>query len=234
MSTISPLPPPLPRRSLGEQVYDSIRESIVSLRLEPGSMIFENELAETLGVSRTPIREAIRLLVSEQLVEVLPQRGTRIALISERKVCETRFIREHLELGAFRVSARIWDAGKHQPVRRAALDLLEKQRAASAAVDIALFLQLDEAFHRTILELTGNETLLHVVYHMRGHLNRLRYLVLKQFHRMDGIVEEHEGLLEAIEQGDEELTAERLVRHVVKLDEELPELRRAYPHYFAD
>jgi DNA-binding GntR family transcriptional regulator len=234
MSVLPPLPTPHQRKSLGDQVYESIRESIVSLRLEPGSMIYENELSEALNVSRTPIREAIRLLVNEQLLDVLPQRGTRIAKISVRKVGEARFIREHLETGAFRAAARLWNDQEHRQTKETVTRLLEQQQAAADAEDIALFLQLDEAFHQAILGLIGNSTLLQVVYHMRGHLNRVRYLALKQFQHMNKVVEEHEDLFASIEQRDEGRALQRLERHLGKLDHELPELRREYPAYFLD
>jgi len=232
MTDLTPLPPPIQRKSLGDQVYESIRESIVSLRLEPGSMIYENVLAETLQVSRTPIREAIRLLVSEQLLEVMPQRGTRIALISERKVNEARFIREHLELGAFRLAARLWNEDAHAQVRMHVEQLLEGQRAAAAAGDVALFLQLDESFHKAIIQVTGNETLLQVIYHMRGHLNRLRFLAMKELRQMDRVIAEHGQLFTAIRQQDESLTAQLLEHHVGKLDQDLSQLRSMYPSYF--
>ncbi|MFE5323033.1 GntR family transcriptional regulator [Paenibacillus sp. NPDC056579] len=234
MTFLSPLPPPIQRKSLGDQVYDTIRESIVSLRVEPGSMIYENELAELLNVSRTPVREAIRLLVSEQLLDVLPQRGTRIAFISERKVNESRFIREHLELGAFRLAAKLWNQEAHAEVSRTVHSLIERQEQACAEQRVELFLQLDEAYHRAILEVTGNLTLLQVVNQMRGHLNRVRFLALKQFHYMNDVIEEHRGLIEALEQGDEQRTVQRLAQHIGKLDHELPELRKAYPHYFVN
>jgi DNA-binding GntR family transcriptional regulator len=234
MSILTPLPPPHQRKSLGDQVYESIRESIVSLRLEPGGMIYENELSEALNVSRTPIREAIRLLVNEQLLDVLPQRGTRIAKISERKVGEARFIREHLEIGAFRVAARLWNDDEHQQVKETIIGLLEKQKAAADAEDIALFLQLDESFHQAIMGMIGNSTLLQVIYHMRGHLNRVRFLALQQFKHMDRVIDEHRDLFASIEQRDEALTLQRLERHLGKLDHELPELRSAYPNYFLD
>ncbi|MCZ8523950.1 MULTISPECIES: GntR family transcriptional regulator [Paenibacillus] len=220
------------RKSQG--VYEAIRDDIVSLRLAPGSMIYENELVEELGVSRTPIREAIRLLVSEGLLEVLPQRGTRIARISVRKVTEARFIREQLELGAFRLAARLWDLGEHGGVKAEAERLLEKQWAAAEAGDAPLFLQLDEAFHQAVIGVTNNATLLQMIYQMRGHLNRLRCLALRQYHYMPQMIEEHLGLLEAVEQGDEALVTERLELHLGKLDVELPELRSAYPDYFQE
>jgi DNA-binding GntR family transcriptional regulator len=225
---------PMKQTSLGDRVYESIRESIVSFRLEPGSMIYENDIAQALGVSRTPVREAIRLLVSEQLLDVLPQRGTRIARISERKVGEARFIREHLELGAFRLAARSWINQDRSDVCAAIEAVIGKQRTASQEGNAASFLKLDEAFHQIILEVTGNETLLQVIYHMRAHLNRLRFLALTRFRYMDRIIEEHLGLYEAIRSGDEALTVRRLEAHIGKLDQELPELRKGNPQYFID
>jgi DNA-binding GntR family transcriptional regulator len=234
MFKLFPLSPQQQRKSLGDQVYESIRKGIVSLHLEPGGMVYENELAESLQISRTPIREAIRTLVNEELLEVLPQRGTRIAKISERKVNEARFIREHLELGAFRMAARLWNEELHLPIRQSAQRILEQQQAAAIAGDIDQFLQLDEEFHRAIMEIMGNATLLQVIYHMRGHLNRLRYLALKELHHMDIIIEEHRDLFTAITQGNEELAVKKLGQHLGKLDYELPELRKAYPNYFLD
>ncbi|SFE85969.1 DNA-binding transcriptional regulator, GntR family [Paenibacillus catalpae] len=232
MTLIPPLQPQKQRKTLGDQIYESIRESIVSFRLPPGTMIYENELADTMNVSRTPVREAIRLLVSEQLLEVQPQRGTRIALISVRKVSEARFIREQLELGAFRLAAAKWGE-RDRSAESASLEaLLEQQRAAAEANNIALFMQLDEAFHRAIMEIADNETLLQMIYYMRAHLNRARYLAIDQFGHMDRVVEEHRLLFEAIRSGSEQLAAERLAQHIRKLDQELPQLREAHPDYF--
>lgn len=229
----TPLPPPS-RKSLGGQVYEALRESIVSLQLEPGGMIYENELAESLGVSRTPVREAIRLLVNEELLDVQPQRGTRVALISVQKVTEARFIREQLETGAFCEVAKQWGPESHRPVRQALDGLLEAQRDAAERGDNARFLQLDEQFHRVILEQTGNRTLLHIVAMMRGHLNRIRYLALRQYHHMKPLVVEHEELLQAVEAGDEARITGLLEIHFNKLDYQIPALREAHPRYFAD
>ena len=202
--------------------------------LEPGLMIYENELAESLGVSRTPIREAIRNLVNEQLLEVLPQRGTRVAYVSERKVLETRFIRAQLERAAFRIVARTWDSELMGSSRQLILNSLEGQQRAAENNNIVEFLQLDEVFHRIILELAGNQTLMNVVYHMRGHLNRLRYLVIREYAHMSAVIDEHYKLLQAIEANDEELTTCLLEDHLGKMNSEIPELRQAFSHYFVD
>jgi len=234
MAVLRPLSLADVRKPLGEQVYNLIREAIVSLRLEPGRMVYENELAASLGVSRTPVREAIRSLTGEELLEVLPQRGTRVAYISERKVLETQHVRLLLELGAFRIAARTWNDGDRTTARAELERLLEEQRMAAGAGDIDGFLRLDEAFHRVVLGLAGNATLLGVVYYMRAHLNRFRYLAVREYKSMHRVAEEHERLFEAIRAGDEERTAGLLEEHLGGIRREVPELRRIYPDYFID
>ncbi len=206
----------------------------MTLAFEPGQLIYENQLAESLSVSRTPVREAIRSLVNECLLEVLPQRGTRVAYISVKKVLEARFIRSLLEQGAFRIAAAEWSAEKKTVSNKAIQRMLEEQREAAADGDITVFLQLDEAFHRVIMEEAGNATLLNVVYQMRGHLNRLRYMALRQYRHMPQIVEEHERLFEAIAANDSELAGRLLELHFGKLNDEMSELRALTPHYFID
>lgn len=237
---IKPIPAMQQRQSLGDQVYASIRDSIVTVKLEPGSMLYENELAEALGVSRTPIREAIRLLANEQLVEVLPQRGTRIALISERKVSEVQFIREQLELGAFRLAAQQWNEQKHRPIKeevqRIILEQLSisKQPPPADESEMARFLELDEQFHQMIMKVINNETLMQIITQMRAHLNRVRYLSLQVLHNMPRIVQEHTDLLQAIEQNNAEFTVKLLQTHIGKMNQVVRELRSVHPQYFRD
>jgi DNA-binding GntR family transcriptional regulator len=221
-------------RTLGGRIYEQLRDDIVYLRLEPGRMIYENEIAESLNVSRTPVREAFRALAGEELIEILPQRGTRIRPISERKVNEARFIRKHLETGAFCLAAQMWDtavAARHESRLR---QLLDEQQAAVEREDVVLLLKLDEEFHKTIMSITENRTRLQVVGHMRAHINRLRFLALREFKQLKRVVAEHVRLFDCIRAGDERLTASVLDVHFGKLDVELPRLRERYPHYFED
>jgi len=238
----------LRQQSLSDQIYETIREGIVTMRFEPGQMLYENELAEMLGVSRTPIRAAIRLLESEKLIEVLPQRGTRVALISVPKVAEVQFIREQLEIGAFRLATRMWNLNQHeqgfeqdenhlrsqQYMEAQIHESLHMQRDAAQEKDFAAFLAHDEAFHKTIIASAGNATLLQVITQMRAHLNRVRHLALQQYQHMDKVIEEHKKLWEAIEQGNEALTVELLSQHIGQLGYVSADLRRVHPQYFTD
>lgn len=220
------------RLTLGDQMYERLREKIVTLEWPPGQMIYENELSERLGVSRTPVREAIRLLASEQLVEVLPQRGTRVTLISLRKVKEVQFIREQLETGAFREAARLWDKERHKPVRDELEACLLAQARAAEDGDLPAFFRHDEAFHRLIMGVAGNETLLMLVDQMRAHLNRVRFLSLTDDRDEARILREHGALLKAVESGDEERTVRLLASHIGKMGDVLRRLASRHPDYF--
>jgi len=226
--------PPVPRHSLGDRVYETLRDRIVSLQLEPGEMVYENELSDMLQVSRTPVREAIRLLVSEELMEVLPQRGTRIARISGRKVSEARYVRELLEVGSFRLAARRWGKIGTPEIEKKLTDLLAGQKEAASRRDFVRFIALDEAFHRRIMEATGNATLVKVVDQMRAHINRLRCLALRELRVSDRVLSEHEQLLLALRRCDERMIVDVLERHLRALENEIPDLRKRLPHYFAD
>ncbi|MFS0840305.1 GntR family transcriptional regulator [Paenibacillus sp. 1P03SA] len=222
-------------KSLGEQAYEALRDSIVTLKLEPGQTIFESEIADTFKISRTPIRDAFQLLVTEHLIEVLPQRHKKIALISESKVKESSFVRLSLESSAFKLAAGGWDSSeKFVHAERQIGRILREQSEAAEHQDVVQFLQLDEAFHKCILELTGNTTLLEVVYHMRGHLNRLRYLAMKELVLTRKLVEEHLELFDSLKKNDETGTVRLLERHLGNLDHEIPQLREQFPHYFTD
>jgi DNA-binding GntR family transcriptional regulator len=220
------------RPTLGDQIYARLREAIVTLEWLPGQMLYENELSERLGVSRTPVREAIRLLASERLVDVLPQRGTRVTLISLRTVKEVQFIREQLESGAFREAARRWDPDLHGPVRDRLEANLREQAQAAEAGDLPAFFRLDEAFHRLIMGVAGNETLLALIDRMRAHLNRVRFLSLKDERDEARILGEHRELLDAVASGHEERTVRLLMAHIGKMDSVLRRLESRHPDYF--
>lgn len=227
-----------PTGSLSEQAYEKLREDIVFLRLEPGKMLYESELAAEMGMSRTPLREAFRLLQAEELIEVMPQKGVKVAPISERKVEESRQVRETLEVLAFRqvIRQRREAAEQGADVSQRFLQqmrlLLEDQREAEKARDAEAFLQADEAFHQLILEQTGNRTLLGIVLQMRGQLNRLRLLMLRELDQMGRLTEEHERLLEAVTSGKEQEAVAILENHLRKLNQELPLIRAKFPSYF--
>ncbi len=224
------------RTTLGDHAYQSIRDSIITLRLEPGQMVYEAELSSTLGVSRTPVREAFRLLLAEELIEILPQRGIRIAYISRKKVREAGFVRESLETSAFRIVARDWNSSleQYRLAERQIRGILDDQKLKSGSNDYDGFLESDEAFHRTIIEQSGNATLLAVISIMRAHLNRVRYLQLRQRHHFDVVAEQHARIFNAILENREDETVELLKEHLEYLAYDFPVLIGIYSGYFKE
>lgn len=222
-------------KNLGEQAYETLRDSIITLKLEPGQNIYENEIAALLEISRTPIRDAFHSLISEQLIEVLPQRTKIVSRISEQKVKESAFIRMSLERSAFKLVASNWDQSeKYQKAERQIQRILDEQEEALEAQDIDQFFQLHEAFHNSILQLTGNETLLQFISRVRGNLDRFRYLARREFVLTGHSVDEHRELLTFLKNRDEQKVEQLVDHHMGELDEELAGLREKYPTYFTD
>jgi GntR family transcriptional regulator, rspAB operon transcriptional repressor len=222
------------KRSLGEQAYEQIREAIITLQFKPGQMVYESDLGAQLGMSRTPIREAIHMLSVEDLIEVLPQRGMRVTLVSGRKVEEVRFVRESLEMSAWATLATLWNSSERQyrSAANAVQQILEEQKIAAETGDMLRFMYLDEAFHRTVLELCGNQTLTAVVTQLRGHLNRVRVLGLYGATPMETLIEEHERLFQLLTRNDVVGMTSLLTHHLRRLCQDLIPLKMKFGDYF--
>src|ERR1700733_15067866 len=115
-----------PRRQVSAQVYEALKKAIVSLQLPPGSSISENRICRHVGVSRTPVREAIIRLVEDELIEVFPQKGSFVAPIKLSAVRNNHFIRKSLELAVLRRAAEMWSPAPAAKARQ----IVERQAAA--------------------------------------------------------------------------------------------------------
>jgi GntR family transcriptional regulator, rspAB operon transcriptional repressor len=211
------------------QAYARLREAIVSLRLRPGERIADAQLAQELGVSRTPVREAILQLADEGLVDVVPQHGTFVAPISLEAVREAQFVREALEVAALReVVERVTDAQ---------LGELETSLAAQAEAesthDTARFYTLDEAFHRRLMEISSFPGVWRIAARSRAHLNRVRILSLPGPEVIAELVAQHAALVERLRARDGAGAEAVLHEHLRMVYSHLPELERAHPEYFA-
>ena len=211
-------------------VYAALREAILSARFEPGRKLSENELAGELGVSRTPIREALAGLREERLVAIVPQLGTFVTLISEEGVADAAFVREALECAAIRLTAE-----------RARAPDLESLQANLAAQDRAqrgedhnAFDRLDEDLHRTLCAIGGREIAWDLSHRANGHLDRVRRLSLPEPGYLGEMVAEHRAVVAAVADGDAD-RAERALRHHLRMVlSSLPDIRRAHPDFFAE
>jgi DNA-binding GntR family transcriptional regulator len=224
---------PISRRNgarAGVAVYERLREAIVSTALEPGQQISENELAEALGVSRTPVREAVARLRDDQLVEVVPQLGTFVSRVSVAGVDDAQFLREALECSAVRLAAERADSGDVAELGA----LIKRQEIARDADDPDSFFVLDDELHSTLCELSGRPIAWTVVARANGHLNRVRRLSLAQPSYIAEMIDEHQAVVDAVGRGEPDAAEEALRHHLRMVLSDLPNIRRDHPDYFED
>ncbi|WP_198663927.1 GntR family transcriptional regulator [Jiangella endophytica] len=211
-----------------DKVFEQLLEAVRSLRLLPGQPISETELARELGVSRTPVREAITRLAEAGLVDVVPQVGTTVSVISLAEVEEARFVRESLEVAAVKelVPLAPGDAADLRQV-------IAGQRQALDAGDPEGFFELDETLHARIFALSGYPGAWTTVKRSKVHLDRMRRLVLPDRPFVDGVLTEHVGIVDALESGDLVAAEERVRAHARRVPLLKAELKREFPGYFA-
>lgn len=197
------------RRSRAEIVHDELRHLIVTLQLQPGQPLLEKELCERFGVSRTPLREAILRLAEHGLVTVAPQHGTFVAGISPRAVRLAHFMRENLEIPAFRRLA-LHPKADLRPAR----EILLAQKIAAARNDHAEFILLDDRFHEALFEAADLLEVWTVIHARKGHLDRIRFIQGNARGSVEVPLAQHETILEALSAGDADRSAELLREHI--------------------
>lgn len=185
-------------RSLADQAYYRIRELIVTLELPPGSLVSERELMEQLGLGRTPVREALRALARECLVDVYPRRGMFVSGVDVRDLAGLSEVRLTLESHAARLAAERANAADRAEIGR----LLEELEVTQGALDERKLIDLDQRIHRHIYECTHNPFLEATLNEYYVLTLRIWFLALDRVVRLDRAVNEHRVLLEAIRDGD--------------------------------
>ena len=194
--------------SLAEKAYLSIRDLIVSLELAPGAVIDERELMERLGIGRTPVREALRRLAHEGLVEVYPRRGMFVTGVDVRELARLSEVRAVLEPEAARLAAeRATDADRADIV-----GLLHELRAGGRN-DHEL-MALDERIHAAVYRAAHNDLLAATLSQYYVLALRIWSMALDQTHDLAEAVDAHRALLEAIRDGDGLHAAETMRAHV--------------------
>lgn len=221
--------------TLAEMAYEQIYNSIIKLEFLPGQMIYETEVAEMLQVSRTPVREAIMLLKSQGMVDILPQKGIRVSLISRKRLQNSSFVRISLEKSALDELLERWDPDSpvFQAVAAQARAEIEKQQAALDAQDGFAFLKADAKFHKVLIQVLQNEILNEMYKSVCDYLDRARYLeVMEDSHRIK-VIKLHGELLEAILQKDKARMNEAFLKHANRCQVD-PLLLDKFADYFTE
>lgn len=218
------MPEPVSRPTARSLAYSRIRDDIVRGVFAPGTLLSENELAASLGLSRQPVREALLLIAQEGLVEVRPQSGTYVTRIDPDRVREAQFIREAIELASLAACA-----APTEEEERMLRDIIARQRSAS---DRDALYPLDEEFHRALLGLAGHANAWAAVSAAKGHLDRARYVGMSATRAVQDYVDDHERVLDALAAGDADAAAEALREHLRFVFADLDAVRMQHPELF--
>ena len=195
---------------LREVVFNALRQAIIEGEFQPGERLMEVTLANKLGVSRTPIREGIRLLEKEGLVVMLPRRGAHVASITEKQLEDVLEARRTLETFAVNVCcARITQTRFEE--------LKEANRKFAEAVDSRDLRQMadtDTAFHNIIIDTAGNEKVKELLISLKEQIFRYKYEFMKEMEDPTRLVREHDQIIKAIGDSRADKAVELLRMHI--------------------
>jgi len=204
-------------KPLREVVFESLREAIIAGMLKPGERLMEVQVAEELGVSRTPVREAIRKLELEGLVVMLPRRGAYIAGISVKDIADVFEVRAALEaLAASLAAERITDA-ELEDLERSLVEITK----VSDTGEIGTIVARDTNFHDIIYRASRNSRLIQIISNLQDQIQRFRMATLSRPGRTREAVEEHKKIVEAISDRNGELAAQLAREHIENAESSL-------------
>ncbi|MFM7335621.1 MAG: GntR family transcriptional regulator [Tabrizicola sp.] len=215
--------------SLGQRVYQSLKHAILTLDFRPGDSIRKPEICNRLGVSRSPVADAVAKLASDGLVDVIPQAGTFVTRLSMTDIREGAFIREAIEVAAAELVADQITEDQLRDLRRN----LKLQETLVADGDRQGFMALDGQLHEMMLSFTGFPRLPQVAQTAWLSVHRARQLILPVAGRLNATLDEHRAILAAFEARDPEAARLAVQHHLRQLLTYLAPLERAHPELFA-
>ena len=196
--------------SMAEEAYQVIRSKIITLEFEPGSLMSEQDLMNQLGFGRTPIREAIRLLANEHLIDVYPRRGMFVAGVDVKNLSALSEVRATLEIKAAALAAQ-----RSTPEDRAVTEaLITEIDGIKGSPDMTKLIHLDQRIHHHIYACTHNEFLESTLNQYYAHALRIWFLALEKVDNLSEAIIEHRALLEAMRDNDPEVAARAMRDHV--------------------
>lgn len=190
--------PRISRRPLHEEAVDQLRDLIVQGQLAPGTRLNERLLTGQLGISRTPLREAIKLLATEGLVELLPNRGAIVAPLDPARVAETLQVMGTLESLAGELACSHASDERLAEIRALHYEML----ATHARGDLAGYFKFNQAIHMKMVEAAGNAVLASTYRQLNAYARRVRFMANLSKERWDEAVREHEEIMRALAERD--------------------------------
>ncbi len=200
-------------KPLRELVYEDLKEQILKGEIQPGTRMMEEEIADAIGVSRTPIREAIRQLEKEGLVSIEPRKGAYVSQLSQKDMIEILEVRQNVEgLAAEYAAIRMSDEAKEK-----LKETTIKFKEAVAEGNNSEMIKYDTEFHHQIVEGADNKILKKMVEQLQELVLRFRYLHYDEFKRSEQMIEEHAEIAKAILSGDPEAANKAAYVHIERL-----------------
>lgn len=197
-------------KPLGEVVFDYLRESILNGELKPGERLMEIALADQMGVSRTPVREAIRKLEKEKFVEMIPRKGAYVADLTAKDILDVLEIRINLEGFASSLAAERMTTEEMEEMGR----ILEAFNYCLETMDRAGMIEKDNEFHDTIFNSTRNNKLIEIVKELHDQFQRFRLIYFNEFDNYMELQTWHGKIYQAISARDRDRSREYAEEHV--------------------
>lgn len=217
-------------RHAAPQVFERLREMILSLELTPGTVLSRTELANRYGLSQTPVRDALMKLGEEGLVDIYPQHATVVSQINVTSALQAHFLRRSIELEVVRTLAEQRDAVLIAELRVT----IARQTEWLDLKNYEQFSLLDQAFHRQMYEAAGVPQLWDLVRRLSGHIDRLRRLNLPVEGKTIAVVRDHTEIVDAIDKGDVEAAQAALRKHLSGTLSQIDQIRTSHPNFLAD
>ena len=196
--------------SLADQIFEKLENDIIVGVYPRGEILTELKLVEQLGVSRTPIREAIRKLELEGLVTMIPRRGAEVAQITEKSMSDVLEVRRAMDALCTELACERISEEDIETLRLAC----DKFAAAVKTKDVRKSAQADVEFHDIILKATGNVRLVQLINNLSEQMYRYRFEYLKDSSRYDNLIEEHRVIYDGIKRRDKVAASEAAKLHI--------------------
>jgi len=220
----------LPRETGREYSLRTLQDNIIRLILKPGSMVSENELANEMGLSRTPVREALIDLSKVKIVEIFPQKGIMVSRIDYNMVDESQFMRRVLECAVVELDCEMANADDIAGLRE---NVNLQQFYVKNEKTNAEFLELDDKFHRILFDIAKKPQVYQLMNSISIHFDRVRNLTLDSV-KINNVIKDHRQIVNTIEEKDEAAARACMERHLNRFRIAEEECRKQFPKYFQE
>lgn len=206
-----------PPNSISDQIYEQLKQRILLGEIEPGERLMQNQVAENLRASRTPVREAFRRLEQDGLVERVPQGGVKVTGIDLDTIQDVFGIRKVLEAYAVELACDRITGEEISALKRLMIHAIETLKSADLGLETKMkrLFELNSQFHDTIYRASGNFFLLGIINNLRNIVRRMRYLGLRADSTWDQVWDEHSRLIEFLEFKNRQSAVKLIQEHLV-------------------